>query len=669
MPFGVPFAVLLGGALFVIGLYIDQLNAVFDQPTLRQALATCIDLTWLPKPWPLNLDPLFEGSDALPEYAVCAQRPSTWLTALLARYEINVPIADYPAGTIYTSDPTMPTAECFLVSDGAFAAVGSADRIRNLWRENRPNEDLKTFYTPRGAIITPGLTDAHAHTLQWGFKEQLPLAGSRSIKEIIQKIEAYVRSHPEVEADRSRWIRGLGWDQTRFEEGRWPTAADLESSPLLAGRRIALVRVDVHATWVSQAVLDMLPNPLPLSDEEIEKNGGKVMRGPDGALSGVFVDTAEALLPLPPPSPEEKRAWFELAARDALSVGLVGIHDAFADAADVGFYKGLADEGKLPLRMYLMGTLPSEPIPTSLTSPTNTSSPSEWPHLPRLHGYGPQSHLTLRGIKLFADGALGSFGAALLEPYSDDSTTSGLMRTNPEVLRSQIEALAERGWQVNTHAIGDRANQVVLDVYEDVLTKKGMRAEEWRPRIEHAQIMTPADLERIGRLGVIPSVQPTHATSDMGYAESRLGPDRIKGAYAYKTLLSNSRRSIMPLGSDFPVEGINPLLGFYAAVSRLDTEGNSPHGIGGWYPEQKLSRAEALAGMTTSAAYASFAEDVHGAIRVGLKADWVMWDRDIMQVPVEEILQAKVRATVVDGEIEYGEMYLCGMWAIGCRGY
>jgi len=272
----------------------------------------------------------------------------------------------------------------------------------------------------------------------------------------------------------------------------------------------------------------------------------------------------------------------------------------------------------------------------------------------RLINYGKHRRLTIRSIKIIADGALGSWGAALLKPYSDKPENSGAMLLKTGTLSKLVTQFWKDGWQVNIHCIGDRANHEVLDIFESIIegTNKA-NVTEWRPRIEHAQILTQDDLKRVGRLGVITSVQPTHATSDMWYAEERLGPKRIKGAYAYRTLLEVSPNHILPLGSDFPIEGVNPLLGFYAAVTRLSIDGTSPHGDGGWFPEERLTREQTLKGMTLDAAYASFSEEWLGSLTPGKKADFVVLDRDIMTVPTEEILQTKVLATFIDGKPSY----------------
>ncbi|KAJ8488240.1 hypothetical protein ONZ45_g14029 [Pleurotus djamor] len=430
----------------------------------------------------------------------------------------------------------------------------------------------------------------------------------------------------------------MGWDQTKWPGAQFPTAHDL-SDPLLEGRPVALRRVDGHAIWVSSAVLDMMGN-LPT-----EVDGGLIVRDADGSPTGVFVDNAMNLVPLPPYSEDDMKVYFETAMADALAHGLTSIHDAASPPAVIEFFKRQAESGNLPIRVYLMGNVPSDEYWGS--------------QIPRLINHGLDSRLTVRSVKLFTDGALGSWGAALLQPYSDNPSTKGLMRSSKEVMDILVRNFYQDGFQVNIHCIGDYANQAVLDIFEGLISSSDDPANvtgSWRPRIEHAQIMTVTDLERIGRLGVIPSVQPTHATSDMGYAETRLGPERIKGAYAYQTLIQTSQNGVLPLGSDFPVEGINPLLGFYAAVSRLSTGGDSPHGKGGWFPNQRLTRAQALKGMTLDAAYAAFAEHERGSLVSGKKADFVILDRDIMTVPFDEILMTRVEATVIDGKVAYGAL-------------
>jgi len=333
-----------------------------------------------------------------------------------------------------------------------------------------------------------------------------------------------------------------------------------------------LARIDGHASWVSNAVLAKFTDLPDVVD------GGLIVRDEAGKPTGVFVDNAMSLIQKPAPTDADTLENFETTMGDALRVGLTTIHDAGSPPSSIAFFRRMADEGRLPIKVYLMGRLDS-----------NDDLDSQ---IPRLIDYGLHRRLTIRGVKIFADGALGSWGAALKAPYADKPETRGFILAPPKELHEQAEKLYEDGFQVNIHAIGDHANEVVLDIFEDILRKPGADVNIWRPRIEHAQILQPSDLERIGRLGVIASVQPTHATSDMSYAESRLGPDRIKGAYAYQTLLQASPTKRLPLGSDFPVEDINPLLGFYAAVARLRPDGTSPHGPGGWCASHREKKAK-----------------------------------------------------------------------------
>ncbi|KAG1810276.1 amidohydrolase family-domain-containing protein [Suillus plorans] len=539
--------------------------------------------------------------------------------------------------TIYTVDSDLPNVQCIFVHDTLISDTGDLEDITLRWRDRWWSEiplarvihlpwpfnflepSPRVINIPPDSIVVPGLTDAHAHVLYYGFKMNLNLEDCTSVDDVLSHLKAYVIAHPDILGDPTRWIEGMGWDQNKWRGAQYPHANDFDREPLLRGRRISLARIDAHASWVSNRVLQLMA-PLP---EDID--GGVIIRDEHGKPTGIFVDNAMALIPSQPFNETRAMEDFTRATSDALAVGLTSVHDAFSAPEAIHFYKKLSETQQLPLRLYLMG---------------GVNSDDYWGgQIPRLiqHGFG--GRLTVRSVKLFADGALGSFGAALFEPYSDNPSTSGTMRLHPEALAKLVKEFSTDGWQVNIHCIGDRANHVVLDIYDDMLANASFSIDALRPRIEHAQILTPDDIKRIGKIPVIPSVQPTHATSDMWYAEDRASPTRV-----------------LPLGSDFPVAGINPLLGFYAAVSRLSVTGDSPHGPGGWYPSERLTRAETLKGMTLDAAYASFSEDILGSLSIGKKADFVVLDRDIMTVPIEDILSAKVTATVIDGEVVYGNL-------------
>ncbi|KAJ6576849.1 amidohydrolase family-domain-containing protein [Mycena sp. CBHHK59/15] len=512
---------------------------------------------------------------------------------------------------IYTVDEAQPNAQCIYISGDRITDIGSSADIRSRrtthWVSKIVFPTRNVRYIDPSSIIVPGLADAHAHLLAQGKKMQLQLDGSNSIQEVIERIKVYILSHPDVHANRTVFIEGMGWDQTKWPGAAFPTAADLERDPLLRGRPIVLSRVDVHATWVSERVLELMA-PIP-PDSEIE--GGSVIRDASGKPTGIFVDNAMVLIPSPPWTPEKYLDFFHTAVKEALKYGLTSVHDAATDPDAVLFFKGSMNclqggkDGKLPIRLYLMAVPFSENF-------TDDWQPSR---IERLTNYGAHGRLNLRGVKLFTDGALGSWGAALLAPYSDKPDTRGIMRSSGETMAELIRSAWQAELQVNVHCIGDRANKVVLDVFEDILEGKGEA--------------TKLDVSK---------------TSDMWYAETRLGPERIKGAYAYRTLLEASPNNVLPLGSDFPVEGVNPLLGFYAAVSRLSIDGTSPHGDGGWFPDERLTQREL------------------GSLSIGKKADFVIMDRDIMTVNVSEILGTRVTATVIDGKVAYGSIGTKKSW-------
>ncbi|KAF9561313.1 hypothetical protein CPC08DRAFT_735580 [Agrocybe pediades] len=522
---------------------------------------------------------------------------------------------------IYTVDENNPRVNCMAVRDGLIERTGDilvkllphaiADYVlgRNLFEQMLPAwfanslRRMRVVYLPSGATVVPGLSG------------------------VVQLLKNYVLSHPDIMNDTTRWIEGMGWDHTKWPDARYPTADDLDQEPLLKNRLIALSRIDGHSRWVSFAVMKLIPH-LP---EKVD--GGLIVRDESGEPTGIFVDNAMDLLPIPQWTENQMSKFFNMTITEALSVGLTSIHDADTSPARIEFYRNMAEQGNMPIRLYLMAYI---------------ESTEYWGHkITPLINYGKQRRLNLRSVKLFADGTLGSWSAALLQPYSDEPETFGLMRYDEKTLKQLIQRFWANGWQTAVHCVGDRANKVLLDIFEEIIAQGG-NVSTWRPRIEHALILTRHDLERIG------SVQPTAATTDMWYAEARLGAERLQSSYAYQILRSTAPQNILPFGSDMPVEGVNPLLGFYAAISRLSVEGTSPHGAGGWFPNERLTREQALKGMTLDAAYASFSEDMVGSLTPGKRADFVIFDKNIMTISQEEILSAKVLATVIDGEVVYG---------------
>lgn len=527
-------------------------------------------------------------------------------------------------GRIYTVDNARPIVSALAVRGGRVVFVGSDAEAKVLASPSTRVIDL------HGSTVVPGIVDAHAHLLGLGYMLQSAnVAGSTSYQEVIDRVRAWAK-----DVKPGTWIVGRGWDQTRWASGEFPTHEAL--SRAFPNNPVVLERVDGHALLANAKAMELAQ----ITAATAEPSGGRIVKLASGLPSGVFIDNAQSLIRRA--TPAATRAGTRnaiLAAIDECNRwGLTGIHDPGVDVETIAIYEELAKAGNYNLRNYVMLTDPGEP--TSAAALNN-------PYLRR----GPQSalydgHLWIRAIKLYADGALGSRGAALLAPYSDDPTNSGLLVSPPGHIRAWAETGLRRGFQVNVHAIGDRGNRIALDAFDSALrtTPKA----DHRFRIEHAQVLSPQDIPRFARLGVIPSMQATHQTSDMRWAEARVGPERIRGAYAWRSLLNTG--VVIPNGTDFPVEEVNPLLTFHAAVTRQDPA-NSP--AGGWYPEQKMTREEALQSMTIWPAYAGFQESILGSLTPGKYADFVVLDRDIMRIPDAEILATRVISTWIGGKRVY----------------
>jgi predicted amidohydrolase YtcJ len=525
-------------------------------------------------------------------------------------------------GRIHTVDLTRPLASAIAVRGGRFLFVGSDSEVRALTGSATRVVDLK------GNTVIPGLIDAHAHLLGLGTSlRRVNLVGTNSYDELISRVVEWAKTVKPGE-----WIVGRGWDQTRWPGAAFPTHEAL--SRAVPNNPVALSRIDGHALLANAKAMELAG----VTASTRDPSGGRIMRSASGAPSGVFVDNAEELIgkAIPESSSEEKRRAILAAIAECNRYGLVGIHDAGQDTATIRIYEELARDGNYNLRNYVM-----------LSDPGNRSAALGNPYIVR----GPQSalhdgRLWIRAIKLYSDGALGSRGAALLAPYSDEPSNTGLLVSQPPHIAMMAELGLTRGFQVNVHAIGDRGNRIALDAFESALRTRPKA--DHRFRIEHAQVIDLEDIPRFARLGVIPSMQSTHQTSDMRWAEARVGARRIRGAYAWRALLNTG--VIIANGTDFPVEEVNPLLTFHAAVTRQDPAGNPP---GGWFPEQKMSRQEALQSMTIWAAHAGFQESVMGSISPGKYADFVVLDRDIMRVPDAEILRTRLLSTWIGGKPVY----------------
>lgn len=532
---------------------------------------------------------------------------------------------------VYTVDHVVPNVQCLVVDGSLILDTGSLEDVTARWvTGGRLRSSLQIRYLDKSSIVVPGLSDSHAHILEYGANRQLPLGGGKTIEDTIALVRQYILDNNLN--DSSKIIEGWGWDHTSWPGEEWPTSDALEMDPIIHGRPVILQSKDGHALWISKKAL-ALNSPWP---SEVE--GGVIMKDSFGNPSGVLLDNAQDLVKRPVPTEQDLLRRFNITVNDALSYGLTSIHDAGFNPVSLEFFRRQATAGNLPVRIYGMRYFEENgPYWGNLSKPIINAG---------------NGRLNARSVKIFADGALRSGGAALNEPYCDNPHTKGFMRLDPKVLIDVIPKYLRDGWQVNVHAIGDYANGVVLDTFETAL--KDVNVTALRPRLEHAQILTKTDMERVGKLGVIASIQPTHAISDMWFAEDRLGSERVKRLYAFRSLLDHGSR--LAIGSDFPVEDMNPLAGFYAAITRLSPGGQSPSGPSGWFPEQRLTRMEALRGMTIDAAYASFTEDDLGSLVPGKRADYVVLSQDIMTVPVDQILSTKVQATVIDGRLAFGQV-------------
>ena len=472
-----------------------------------------------------------------------------------------------------------------------------------------------------GNTLLPGLIDAHGHVTALGeYGTRVGLFDAKNLREAQARIKAFAAANPG-----RAWIQGGGWNQVTWKLGRFPTAAELDA--VVADRPAALARVDGHALWL---------NSRALSAAGIDKNskdpqGGRIERDAAGNPTGVLLDNAMAQLDavIPPPSDTERRANLSAALANLNSVGLTSVGDAGVTAAEVALYREFAESGLLSVRIYAMILDTGDDFKA-----LSKNGP--------LIGYG-NDRLTVRSVKLIADGALGSRGAAMLQPYSDQPNQYGLLRMSAAEIDEKIRSALASGYQVNVHAIGDAANRQVLNGFEAAYkTVSGGR--QLRNRIEHAQIVALSDIPRFKQLDLIASMQPTHATSDMNMAEDRIGAQRLQGAYAWRTFLAQG--TLIAGGSDFPVESDNPFFGLYSAVTRTDHAGNPK---GGWHSEQAMTLLEAFRAFTLDAAYAQHQEKTLGSLEPGKWADFILIDRDLFKVPAGDIWKIKVKQTWVAG--------------------
>lgn len=522
------------------------------------------------------------------------------------------------AKRIHTMDVAHPRAQAMAYDgDGRILALGTRDAIQTQF----PDAAVLDLGP---ATVVPGLIDAHGHIAGLGLGAmQADLVGTTSKDEALQRLHDFAATLPE-----GVWLLGGGWDQNRWAGKQFPTAADLDTH--FPDRPVWLSRVDGHAAWGNSAALALVERDL---SGDWQPEGGRIERDADGRPTGVFIDEAMALVDAHVPELEGEVASQALALgmQSAVAHGLTGVHDAGVSLATLAHYQRLADRGEMPLRVHALADGNGEALEMLCRDGLYTH---------------PGGHLQMRAVKVFADGALGSRGAALLTDYSDEPGNRGLLLASVEQMAAVTEKARRCDVQVATHAIGDRGNRIVLDAYAKTLGNGVGGDHRWR--IEHAQVLDPADLPRMAQMGVIASMQPTHATSDMPWAGDRLGPQRIEHAYAWRELRDSGAR--LALGSDFPVESVDPRLGLYSATTRTDAD-SLP--AGGWQPEEKLTAYEALRGFTLDAAYASFNEDEVGSLEVGKRADFVVLAEDPLAIDPSQLRALQIRATYVDGHAVY----------------
>lgn len=519
---------------------------------------------------------------------------------------------------VITMNPNQPNAQAVAIRGDRIIWVGSEEDSQRLFR-GATRSDL------HGATLLPGIIDAHTHLFALGQSLlKLNLKDVATPEEAVARVRQKAASTPAKE-----WIQGWGWD-----EGKWASHYPSNTELSLASPHNPVFLVGLHgfAAWANKQALELAG----INKETKDPENGKIVRNEEsGEPTGILLNHAQDLVAkhIPQVTLDQTTKALEIAARECVRNGLTSLHEAQVTPMMLDAYRALIRERRMPLRLYVM------------LDGADKSLVEDWlkrgPQIDSAH------QLTVRAFKVFADGALGSRGASLLEPYSDAPQTKGVVTTSGSDVYDLTHRALARGFQVCTHAIGDAANRSVLDAYERAL-RESPASHDSRLRIEHAQVLAPEDIPRFAKLGIIASMQPVHCTSDMPWAENRLGPQRIKGAYAWRAVLETGAH--VPFSSDFPGETLNPFYGIYAAITRQDANGNPPHG---WHPEQRVSLQQALRGYTGEAAYAEFEENTKGSIEDGKLADFTVIDKDITKLSPQQILSVQVLKTFVGGKLVF----------------
>jgi predicted amidohydrolase YtcJ len=526
-------------------------------------------------------------------------------------------------GNVYTANDRQPHAEAIAVKGDRIVFVGAGAAARAYQGAKTKVVDL------RGATVLPGMTDAHHHLEGVGFREMtLNLEGITNLQDFLARVKAKVDQTKPGE-----WVTGRGWIETFWQPPVFPTRWDLDK--VAPDNPVILQRADGHGTVVNSAALKIAG----ITKDTASPFGGEISKDKNGEPNGMLLDAARSLVSkhIPPTSAADAERAVVLGVQRDIGLGWTQIQDPGGSYQDVDIYRKLYSEGKIKLRIYKVLSAPGKQAQRLLSEG------------PIIGAYG--NRLTVRSLKCYADGSLGSRSAALLEPYSDAPDTSGFLTVKEEDLLPMLEEALRKGIQVETHAIGDKGNRFILDEYEKALkaVPAGQRKiADPRWRVEHAQIVNPLDIPRFKKLGIIPSMQASHAIGDLHFAPARLGIKRLEGAYAWNSFVKSG--VIVPGGSDAPVERGEPMIEFYAAVARKDIKGWSGEG---WHPEEALSRDQALKMLTIWPAYAAFEEKLRGTIEAGKLADLTVLSADIMKIPEMDILKTHCVMTVIGGEIVY----------------
>lgn len=513
-----------------------------------------------------------------------------------------------------TRSGDIKTFATLVIKDGKVVRIGNKQLAAQYPKASK--------FDGQGMTLLPGLVDAHGHIIGLGNNlSRLDIREANSVEQVGQQLKAFSAQNPKG------WILGRGWDQTRWTPNRFPTAADLDK--FVKDRPVVLTRVDGHAIWVNSMAMSLAG----IDAQTASPAGGEILRHTSGNPTGIFIDKAENLVKkhIPPTSTAHLNQALNKAGEHLLSLGITSAHDAGIDKQTWKLYQSRSQSQTLPLRIYAMLSAADPQLDSMLKAGVYKDK---------------RDMLSIRSVKIYADGALGSRGAALLKDYKDRQGYRGLMLEQPQHLEQLIAQAVKHGFSAHTHAIGDRANRLVLDSYESVFKTIGGKL--LRNRIEHAQIVEPDDIPRFKTLDIIPSMQPVHATSDMHMAEQRLTDEQLKGAYAWQTFLQQGSK--VAAGSDFPVELANPFHGLHAAITRMNAQ---HHPQQGWRNHERLTRTQALQAFTLDAAYAAFQEFKLGSLEQGKWADFILLDKDYFKVPEQEIRDIQVKQTWIAGQLRY----------------